>query len=599
MKNRLCLFIFFLLFLSNKIFCQEAAISSVRDSIKKYIYTNPEKTILYTHKYIKLSKANNNNKNIKLGYSVLAFSHETINNIDSTLYYYYKRLSLINKPSEIIKNKFYIARIYDYNYDYNEALRLYSQIIDLAKEENDTTIVKDIRFSIELLKTKIGLSKKGLSNEAYNYLKTVYNQQKTNNILVSLRYNRKSLIEVYLNEKNTSKAIPLINEGIEEAKRNNNILFLYYMYEFRSRSYFLLNNIANSINDANKAMDFAIQLNNENFINEINYRLAYISFHDKKYNQSLVNLKTILKSDNKKLSLQSVKYYKLIANIYKELDSIRLSNKFYSHYIEEREKVSLEYLSAIESIHDITLKEQLSDVKNSYEEELQEEIFEKEKLKQNQWLWATVSLILLFAIVALFLFTRKKSKTNQKRFDDLMLKINEYEEQKTEAKKIELEEKLIQTIVKEEIIKSSKINENQNSSKKGIDNKGLETEASYIIDDKKVAEILTKLQKLEDKMYFLRQDCTLPNMAKKLKTNTSYLSKIINKYQEKSFSVYINELRINHVIIELKNNKRLRSYTVKSIAEEMGFKSADAFSKCFRAATGIKPSVYIKKIQEI
>lgn len=108
-----------------------------------------------------------------------------------------------------------------------------------------------------------------------------------------------------------------------------------------------------------------------------------------------------------------------------------------------------------------------------------------------------------------------------------------------------------------------------------------------------------KIQKLEDKQYYLRQDCTMHNMAKKLKTNTSYLSKIVNTHLEKSFSTYINELRINHAILELKNNKRLRSYSVKGIAEEMGYKNADAFSRYFKAATGISPTVYIKKIQEI
>jgi len=88
-------------------------------------------------------------------------------------------------------------------------------------------------------------------------------------------------------------------------------------------------------------------------------------------------------------------------------------------------------------------------------------------------------------------------------------------------------------------------------------------------------------------------------MAKKLKTNTSYLSKIINNHLDKSFSIYINELRINYAILELKNNKRLRQYSVKAIAEDMGYKNADAFSRYFRAATGISPSVYIKKIDKI
>jgi YesN/AraC family two-component response regulator len=125
------------------------------------------------------------------------------------------------------------------------------------------------------------------------------------------------------------------------------------------------------------------------------------------------------------------------------------------------------------------------------------------------------------------------------------------------------------------------------------------TDATFIIKDERVNDILEKLEKLQEKKYFLRQDCTLHNVAKKLKTNTAYLSKIVNNELGKSFSTYINELRINYVILELKNNSKLRAYSVSSIADEIGYKSSDSFTKYFKAATGITPSIYIKKIEEM
>jgi YesN/AraC family two-component response regulator len=115
----------------------------------------------------------------------------------------------------------------------------------------------------------------------------------------------------------------------------------------------------------------------------------------------------------------------------------------------------------------------------------------------------------------------------------------------------------------------------------------------------KIQEILSKIEYLEEKKYYLKQECTMHNMAKRLKTNTSYLSSIINNHLNKTFSNYINELRINYAILELKNNKRLRSYSVKAISEEIGYKSADSFSKYFKEATGLTPSVYIKKISTL
>lgn len=585
--------LFFLLLCCNLMFCQETVLST-SDSIKKYFYNNPEKAITYSHKYLRLNEASNNTENIILGYSLLAASHEAMSQIDSTLYYYYKRLSLINKPKDVIENKFFIARIYENNYDYNEALRLYSQIIDLAKKENNDIIVEDIKFSIDLLKTKIGLNKKGLSKETFNYLKNQYLIQKKANDKLILRYNRKSLIEVYLSENNISEAILLINEGLEEAKQTDNLLFTYYMYEFRSKSYLLLKDLEKANKYAQKAMDYAIELKNEKFVNEINYRLADIAFLKNNYKQALINLRSIFKNDYKKSSLQASKYYKLKANVYKNLDSIRLSNTFYSKYIEEKEKASQEYLLAIESIHDITLKEQLSDVENTFKEELQIEILEKERHQKTKWIWTAMSGTLLLLIITLFLFYKNKSKVNQKRFDNLMLKINAFEERKSEENKniVKQKEPAIETSSVKLLDNVEEIKDVKQQNKEPED-------SSYTIDNKRVQEILNKLQSLEEKHYFLRQDCTLHNMAKRLKTNTSYLSKIINTHLDKSFSTYINELRINYAIIELKNSKRLRSYSVKAIAEEMGYKNADAFSRYFRSATGITPSVYIKKIQKI
>ncbi|WAC01032.1 helix-turn-helix domain-containing protein [Lacinutrix neustonica] len=536
-----------------------------------------------------------------MAYSVLAFSHESMNQIDSTLYYYYKKLSLVDKPIDIIKNKYFIARIYDNNYDYNEALRQYSQIIDLAKKEKNDTVVEDMKFSIELLKTKVGLNRDGLSKEAFNYLKETYLKQKNSNNIILLRYNRKSLIEVYLNENDITEAIRLINEGIEEANHKKNVLFLYYMYDYRSKSYLKLKDLNSAEKDANLAMEYALQLKNEVFKNEINYRLADIAFEKKQYKEALNNLKKIL--NNKKSSksaLQSSKYYKLTANVYKNLDSIRLSNTFYSQYMDAREKATQEYLSAIQSIHDITLKEELSDIQNTYEEELLGEISEKEKYKKTKWLWVFISAILLLFMVGVFMFYRQKAIKNQSRFEDLMIKIRAFEQRKAEENKPVLEhKKQIEPVLEEEPIESRQVLENTEVKALSSSPKAEEAEATYVIDDKKVEEILIKLQKLEEKQYYLRQDCTLHNMAKKLKTNTSYLSKIINTHLDKSFSTYINELRINYAILELKNNKRLRSYSVKGIAGEMGYKNADAFSRYFRDATGITPSVYIKKIQEI
>ena len=113
------------------------------------------------------------------------------------------------------------------------------------------------------------------------------------------------------------------------------------------------------------------------------------------------------------------------------------------------------------------------------------------------------------------------------------------------------------------------------------------------------AQILEGLKKLEEKEYFLKQDCNSYNVAKKINTNTSYLSKVVNSHYGKNFNTYINDLRINYTILRLKNDVFFRSFSIQAIAEEVGYKSADSFTKYFKKDTGLNPSFYIKNIKNV
>ncbi len=110
--------------------------------------------------------------------------------------------------------------------------------------------------------------------------------------------------------------------------------------------------------------------------------------------------------------------------------------------------------------------------------------------------------------------------------------------------------------------------------------------------------ILSKLEQFEAQQGFLDNDLSLLSLAKFLETNASYLSKILKHYKGNSYTNYIKALRINYAITELKTNKKLRSYTIKAIAELVGFNNAESFSKAFYKKAGIYPSFYIKQLNK-
>ena len=119
---------------------------------------------------------------------------------------------------------------------------------------------------------------------------------------------------------------------------------------------------------------------------------------------------------------------------------------------------------------------------------------------------------------------------------------------------------------------------------------------SINIDDVKEEEIVKKLLLLEKKLFYLNPDFNQQTVAKKIKTNTTYLSYIVNKRFGKTFSEYSNELKINYIIKEIINNPTYRKYSTQALAESVGFKNAISFSKSFNKRTGVTPAQFIKRL---
>nr|WP_260155841.1 helix-turn-helix transcriptional regulator [Mesoflavibacter zeaxanthinifaciens] len=118
------------------------------------------------------------------------------------------------------------------------------------------------------------------------------------------------------------------------------------------------------------------------------------------------------------------------------------------------------------------------------------------------------------------------------------------------------------------------------------------------ISDDIITEVLEGLELFEKNKRFIENGLTLNKVSKSLNTNTSYLSKIINTYKGVSFSSYLNRLRISYAINELKGNPKFRNYTIQAIAREVGFNTAESFSKAFYKEKGIYPSYFVKELNK-
>ncbi len=163
--------------------------------------------------------------------------------------------------------------------------------------------------------------------------------------------------------------------------------------------------------------------------------------------------------------------------------------------------------------------------------------------------------IVICILLFFFIYHIKKQKKNKKIFAELQKKLNK------------------------------EVDEENTSSKKEF------------VTDQKVKDLFQKLQNLEATRFYLAVDCNLYTTAKQINTNTSYLSKMMNTHKAQSFNDYINALRIKHCQEQLNIDAKFRSYTIKAIANELGYKSVNTFASAFKKHTGLSHSYYIKQVQ--
>lgn len=108
--------------------------------------------------------------------------------------------------------------------------------------------------------------------------------------------------------------------------------------------------------------------------------------------------------------------------------------------------------------------------------------------------------------------------------------------------------------------------------------------------------VLLKLNAFEQQKGYLSTSINLNSLSKILDTNSSYLSKIINHTKGKTFKNYLNDLRIENALEELKNNPQNKKFTIEAMAFDFGFKSAESFSKKFKSTYGMYPSKFMKDL---
>lgn len=109
---------------------------------------------------------------------------------------------------------------------------------------------------------------------------------------------------------------------------------------------------------------------------------------------------------------------------------------------------------------------------------------------------------------------------------------------------------------------------------------------------KKIADRIIRV--MDDTKEYCRMEFSLEDMARLVESNTRYVSQTINETFGKNFRSFINDYRIEEASLRLMDMGKYGNFTIKAIAESVGYKSHTNFIEIFKKSTGMTPSTYRK-----
>lgn len=555
------------------------------EELKKQFYNYEYKDLVITQTYaqamLELALRNNNASQIHQAEHYTARISTSLGKKEKALKFIEKALLHSQEDNDsvyIIKNLYLNGKIYaDYG-EYEKAIDYYVTVCDLLKNDPDQTKYHMISHNIALIKNQIGdvrnaveRSKKNLHYfqsqgatashkniiNSYLLLVSAYSKLAIKNQIKPLRK------KVYLDS-----SMIYINESIDKTIQYNDKEAYIILLVSKGINYYELEQYDRSLKNLNEAEQLSNRYN-------IFVKLPMIHlFQGKVYynlgqfdNAILYSEKATAASKTYKIDLP---YFQeiliLLAKSYEQVGDTANAIKYYKLFSKKHEQNDLlknQNNKSLYEKYDIpSLENKIKSLENKTDEI-------GTKYKYVKYIaWSLICLLLAFVF-----FYTKRQYQYKRRFEKLLVQIDT------------LEKKQQESLQKED-------------SKSEVDTK-VTTKKQPKIADEKVVEILNRLKRFEEKEQFLSNKCTLNYVAKKVKTNSTYFSIVLQKHKKKKFVQYISDLRIEYALQRLKNDSIFRSFDVKSIAKEVGFNTSESFSKAFKKRTGIYPSFFIKNLEKL
>jgi AraC-like DNA-binding protein/TolA-binding protein len=511
--------------------------------------------VLHGNAYVLNAKKFKDDEKLVVGYRILSVTHK-----DERVLQYSDSIIRLTKENS---NEHYPAVAYELKGDYynnkrdfKRSLNNYLKFFHFAKKYNNKAMISRSSYNIGTLKRRTGNLDEALEIYRANFSFTKENEKLIKHDITYLN-SITALASIFNDKKNVDSATYYNKYGIIQAVRLKNEPYFNHF-----------------------AVNQGITLvNKQDYVTAIDSLEKYIPYYENHKDQRDLPFAYYYAGEaylGKNNEEKAIEYFKKVDAYFEKTQSlfpimreayIRLDN-----YYEKKDdyKNQLKYLKnrtkvdSILKVDEIYLAEGIVKKYDIPKLISENEVVLKEKNMNEKSLKNTIAILSILTLVFVvgFGIQYRKRKIYRKHFDSII---------------------------------------NNDESVKNVpeENNHHETNKKINIPEEIIEGILKGLEAFEKKNQFISNEITLNSLAKKLQTNPSYLSKVVNHYKENSFSTYLSNLRIDYAINQLKENLVFRKYTVKAISFEVGFNNVQSFTKAFQNSKGINPSYFIKELKKI
>ncbi len=538
---------------------KEISIDSLKNGFNQYQDTHPALAKAYLKVLLqRVSQEKNDLKTYKIHYE-LANAYTKLRKKDSALYHINNAIKEIESNEEFLSYYLYFKGGIYYEFgDYNKTIDYYTAAYEIAKRTNDLDTQANIANDIALIKTQIGQNIDALQlvKKYIPFYKAMIHTKKDKRYRTSYINSLMAISDIYTNlyidklKSNTTfldSADYYNTIAIEKCLQYKDDEGFAISVRLRGIIYHEKGEIEQSTIDLIKAEDLIQNLGLTNRLLILYLYRGKNYFVTGNYDKALSyfqKTETLIQETAADFpDLQEL--YILMAKSYEYKNDSQNAIKYYNLFLQKDVQNDFLNQQAQEKLYEkydiVTFKDTIKTLEDN--------------LKENNSKYRVILFCLLLLVVCIVLYYKYKQHKNTQHFQKIVAELELKKEKKSVAKKLN-------------------------------------------ISQENISKILNGLEEFEKNKLFLKKNCSLNFVAKKINTNNTYLSKVIQIHKQKKFIQYITDLRIDYALETLAKDKKFRAYSIKSIASELGYNSAESFSKDFKKRTQLYPSYYIKKINK-